>query len=122
MENLITIILLLIFSAYLFIQVRGWWQNYQQLEDRLKEHYKEQGLEVLSISKLNMTERIKYGVPVSPFISLYQSSFGMFSVGNKTVCRSVETQSESGSEQIRYVEVSFTGKGISVNEFDVYEF
>ena len=60
---------------------------------------------------------------MSPFISLYQSPFSMFQIQNKTVCRSVETRNASGAEQIRYVEIGFSGTGeINVNEFEVYEF
>ena len=99
-------------------------QNKLKLVDAaIANFYREKGREVEGISKLNARERIKYGVPMSPYISFYQSPFSMMRMANQPVCRSVETTGESGKEYISYVEVSFSGReGMSVNEFDRYEF
>lgn len=122
-ELTFTILWLIIVLVIFIIQFRGWWLTYRQLEELLMKYYEQKGLEVLSISKLKAYERVKYGVPMSPFISFYYSTFSLFRIKKKTICRSVETKNETGTEHIRYVEISFTGAGqISVNEFDVFEF
>ncbi len=89
----------------------------------LKKYYAEQDLRILSISKLSTAEKLKYGVPLNPFISLYTSSFRVFLSSAENYFRLVETQNRQGGEQLRYVEISFTTRnGISVNEFDSYNF
>lgn len=123
MNELINLGIFAIIAIYSFIVYRRWWQMYKQMEELLHEHYEQRGLEIVSISKLSATDRFKYGVPWSPFISFYTSSFRFLRAGKETVCRSIETRNESGAEQIRYVEIGFSGtEEISVNEFEVYEF
>nr|WP_320020536.1 hypothetical protein [uncultured Draconibacterium sp.] len=95
----------------------------KSLEHLLREYYREQDLEVISISKLNSADKFKYGVPFNPLVSLYTSAFRFFIPQAETYHRIIETTDASGKEHIRYVEITFTGKkGMHVNEFDTYEF
>ncbi|MCY1720703.1 hypothetical protein OU798_10135 [Prolixibacteraceae bacterium Z1-6] len=89
----------------------------------LREYYQEQGIELVSISKLKTADKLKYGVPINPLISFYSTPFQIFSALDETYCRMLETKDASGKEHMRYVEITFTGKkGMHVNEFDTFEF
>ncbi|WP_321347989.1 hypothetical protein [uncultured Draconibacterium sp.] len=93
------------------------------LQQLLREYYREQDIEVISISKLNSADKFKYGVPFNPLISLYSMPFKIFSAPADNYHRIIETKDASGKEHLRYVEITFTGqKGMHVNEFDTYEF
>lgn len=92
------------------------------IDEFAKEYYAEQEVIIESISKLNVTEKLKYGVPVIPFFSFYSSSYSFITQMEETYFRKIETTDKAGSEQIRYLEISFTKNGLEYNEFDVYEF
>lgn len=120
METLTYILFVLILLVYVYVQVKSQLDRLSLLEDEIRAYYRKQELEVLSISKLTSRERIRYGVPLIPFVSFYQSAFSFFTSSSiQSVCRSVETRSASGSEQICYVELSASG---AIREFDRYEF
>ncbi len=93
------------------------------MELLLREYYQEQNIELVSISKLKTADKLKYGVPINPVISLYTTPFKIFSALDETYHRMLETKDTSGKEHLRYVEITFSGKkGMLVNEFDSYEF
>jgi|GEM_PF-4510920 len=121
--DLMPILIILAFAGFVI------YEHYQRIgtvsyaDELIREHYRNKGQQVLSISKLKISEKIKYGVPISPVIRLYVSPFSFLSGSKGSVCRSVETVGDSGKEYICYVEVSFTGRdATSINEFDCYEF
>lgn len=122
-ELIFSIAFTVLFVGYLLYMVYSRQNKLKLVDGFIRDYYREKGYEVQGISKLNARERIKYGVPMSPYISFYQSPFSFGRMANQSVCRSVETADETGKEYISYVEVSFSGReGLSVNEFDVYEF
>lgn len=117
------LVYLVVVVAFVIYRIYKQQKSAQFSDELIEEYYRDKGIQVTGISKLSAAERIKYGVPLNPFIKLYTSTFSMFSGSNESICRSVETIDESGAEHIRYVEVNFTGKnGITINEFEVYEF
>ncbi len=124
MENIIPTVFGAVIVFYLAYQFYTQMSRIGEVNGIIEEHYRQKGIQILSISKLSMAERIKYGVPLSPYISFfYTTGFCFFGRSNDSVSRSVETVDASGKEHIRYVEVTFSGgNGPAVSEFDVYEF
>jgi hypothetical protein len=123
-EELITAMAFVtLFVGYLAYQIHNRQNKLKLVDEEIRDFYLKKGRKVLSISKLSMAERLKYGVPMSPYISFYYSTFSFFRMENQSVCRSVESVDETSKEYISYVEVSFSGNdGMAVNEFEVYEF
>jgi hypothetical protein len=118
--NLIILAVVVAFAAYRWF---SYLSGLKVLELLLQEYYEEEGNTILSISKLKMADKLKYGVAVSPFVSLYTSTFSYFSLKPECYYRLVETTDKTGKEFLRYVKLSFSGKnGLSVKEFDLYEF
>ncbi len=123
-EELLLVLLMVAVGAIVVLyQAYNLAMSLKAIDKMLIDHYREQGNEVLSISKLKAADKIKYGVPLNPYLSFYTSSFKLFSTLNDSYHRIVETKDASGKEYLRYVEVQFRGKqGMTVNEFDSYEF
>ncbi|WP_346862442.1 hypothetical protein [uncultured Draconibacterium sp.] len=122
-ERLLGIILACIVIILMLYKIYNRYSGLKAVELLLKEYYQEKGFQIISISKLKAADKIKYGVPFNPYISLYNSSFQIISALNEKYHRCVETSDYSGKEHIRYVEISFkSGKGMDINEFDTYEF
>jgi len=122
-ELLLPLALACVVVLILIYQYYNRYTGIKALEQLLREYYQEQDIELLSISKLKMADKLKYGVPVNPLISLYTTPFKIFSALDETFHRMLETKDASGKEHIRYVEITFTGKkGMHVNEFATYEF
>lgn len=98
--------------------------NTKMVDDYLKTHYIQEDLKITKISRLNIKEKVKYSVPLIPFLGLLQSyPIGLFSNNNDTFFRKVETEDNSNGEQLRYVELVFNnGNIIELNEFDLYEY
>ncbi len=93
------------------------------IEKLLNDYYNEQGIQVISISSLKTADKLKYGVPLNPYVSFYTSTFSFLQMGKEKFYRLVETKDKSGKEHLRYVEVSFSmNANMSVNEFETYEF
>ena len=122
-ELLIPLAMAGIVVVFLFYQFYNRYTGIKALEQLLQQYYQEQDIELLSISKLKAADKLKYGVPINPFISFYATPFKIFSALDESFHRMLETKNASGKEHIRYVEITFTGKkGMHVNEFDTYEF
>lgn len=123
-EEILTALTMLgIVAAVLLFQFYRRSSGLSVLEQLLREYYSEEGIEILSISKLKMADKLKYGILVSPFVSLYTSAFRFFLPSPESHYRLVETKDASGKEHLRYVEITFKSKtGMSVKEFDSYEF
>jgi hypothetical protein len=90
-----------------------------KLEIAINEYYSKSGLTVINISKLNMTEKIKYGVPISVF-RVYSYYFGLFS-GKIEYVRKIELIDKHENEYTKYVEFLIRNKAIvNFKEFDSY--
>jgi len=80
MENLFTeenlYVLLFIGAAVVFVVYLIYHEaaNIKAIDAFLTDYYNELGLELLSSSSLKTADRIKYGVPLFSFISLYTST------------------------------------------------
>ncbi|WP_372648043.1 hypothetical protein [Draconibacterium sp.] len=108
---------------FLLYQFYNRYTGIKALEQLLREYYQEQDIELVSISKLKMADKLKYGVPINPLVSFYSTPFKIFSALDETYHRMLETKDASGKEHLRYVEITFTGKkGMLVNEFATCEF
>ena len=108
------IMLFLVYRSYQLIISKD------KLNQFISRHYSEQGLEVTSISTLGMTERIRYGVPIS-FFWFYNFYFG-FLTSKISYVRKVEIEINSDSLLLKYVELQISNKEIiSFKEFDSYE-
>jgi hypothetical protein len=78
-------------------------------------------IKVADIYKLNLTEKIKYGVPINIILRLNGYMFSFFSLKINTV-RKVELKDLNDNEQTKYIELVIKKrKLISVNEFDSYD-
>nr|WP_321409609.1 hypothetical protein [uncultured Carboxylicivirga sp.] len=117
-------IILIGVSVFLFIQSKQLNDSSGLLEEYLKGYYRSKGLELLSISKMTMTDRVKYRIPVSPFVSLLNTGPSLFMSRQPIkIYRVLETSNEKGTEFLHYVEIIFLeGGDFSVSEFDSYEF
>ncbi len=122
-EQLLPLAIVAVFVVLFACKIYNREMGLRSMEKMLIDHYREQGIEIVSISKLKAADKIKYGVPFQPYISLYSSPFQIFKALDENYHRMVETKDTSGKEHLRYVEVKFIlGKGMTVNEFDCYEF
>jgi hypothetical protein len=111
-------ILIMIFIIY---KLRNLYLSEDKIEEEIAKHYEEKGLVVDYVSKLNMTERMKYGVPIMPIFQAYSYYFGILS-GKIEYIRKVSVIDKKENEHIKYVELTVQGKDIiSFNEFASYE-
>lgn len=93
-----------------------------QINSLIKHHYENLNMNVVSIYKLNLTERIKYGVPINFLLRLYGYLFSFFSLKINPV-RKVELKDMNNNEQTKYVEmVVKKRKLILCKEFDSYDY
>ncbi|MCU4175976.1 hypothetical protein [Carboxylicivirga sp. N1Y90] len=120
---LIGISILVIF-IYGYLQLKKHYTHLSLLDSFINEFYKDEGLSVLSISKYSFADRIKYGVPVSPFIGFVNTGTSFFMKRNAVnVFRIVELSNSNGKEYICYLEITFlSGDRFSLKEIDMYEF
>ena len=92
-----------------------------KLNEYITRHYSEQGLEITSISRLGIPERIRYGVPPVLVLWFYSFYFG-FWTGKISYVRKVEIEKNNDSLLLSYVELQISKKEvISFKEFDSYE-
>ncbi len=122
-NNLYILLFIIVAIAFTIYQINHQAANLKAIDTFLTDYYNELGLEFLSSSPLKTADKLKYGVPMFSFISLYTSTFKIFSALDEKYYRVVETKEASGKEYIRYVEIILSTKElISINEFDCYEF
>ncbi|MDE5420045.1 hypothetical protein L3049_18805 [Labilibaculum sp. DW002] len=120
--DIIGILFILTVCAFLLYMLYTKIQSLQAIDRLIDEYYSDQEIEVVDISKLNTTEKLKYAVPLMPFFTFYTSGFSLFSKTDESYFRKVDTTDDSGSEQIRYLEITFTNNGVEYIEFDKYDF
>lgn len=92
-----------------------------QIDNIVNDYYENLRINVADIYKLNLTEKIKYGVPINFLIRFYGYIFSFFSLKIKPV-RKVELKDLNNNEQTKYIELVIKKrKLISINEFDSYD-
>jgi len=107
--------------TFLIIKIYYCFITDSQIEDLIFEHYENLSINVADIYKLNLTERIKYGVPINFLLRLYGYLFSFFSLKIKPV-RKLELKDQNNNEQTKYIELVIKKrKLISINEFDSYD-
>lgn len=105
---------------YIFIKTSKFYLGNKYISKFIVDYYTDLGMQTLSISRLNVTERIKYGVPISIFW-LYNYYFGFLS-GKIDYVRKVEV-SNNDKEYINYVELQVKNNEIiSFKEFESFEY
>ncbi len=105
---------------YIFIKTSKFYLGNKYISKFIVDYYTDLGMQTLSISRLNVTERIKYGVPISIFW-LYNYYFGFLS-GKIIMLRKVEV-SNNDKEYINYVELQVKNNEIiSFKEFESFEY
>lgn len=118
------VISLLFFSVFIIFLAYRLYQlvvSGEELNEYITRHYSEQGLEVTSISRLGIPERIRYGVPPVLVLWFYSFYFG-FWTGKISYVRKVEIEKSKDSLLLSYVELQISKKEvISFKEFDSYE-
>jgi len=123
-HHILTIIMLSVMAIYALYFLWRHHKNLQLVNAYISRHYVDLGLEVLSVSKLKMADRIRYSVPFSPFLSFFQKQ-PSFITNNRdlSIFRLIETIDTKGIEHLRYVEIKLFRSGeFDLQEFDVYEF
>lgn len=108
---LLTFIIIKIYYSYI---------TKTQIDYLISEYYKNLQMNVVDIYKLNLTEKIKYGVPINALIRFYGYFFTLFSLKIKPV-RKVELKDKNDNEQTKYIELVIKKrKLILCKEFDSY--
>jgi hypothetical protein len=121
--EIIGILFILTVCAFIMYMLYSKIQSISAVDSLLKEYYEDQDITITNISKFNFTERLKYGVPVIPFMGFYYSTCcSLFSKADESYFRKLDTTDKNDAEQIRYVEIIFSQNGIEYNEFDTYDF
>lgn len=123
-RSLIVGLMFLLFGVYAFFQLRIHIEGLKQMNKFLKDFYSEGDFKVTGVSKFNVRERLKYRIPISPFVSFFNTGTSFFSQSRSIkVFRIVETLNSEGKEFIFYLEITFLQDGLfDINEIDVYEF
>lgn len=107
--------------TFLIIKIYYSFITNSQIDHLIIEHYESLRINVAGINKLNLTEKIKYGVPINFLLRLYGYLFSLFSLTINPV-RKVELTDLNNNEQTKYIELVIKKrKLISINEFDSYD-
>jgi len=116
-KSVISVLLL----TFLIVKIYYGFITNSQIDHLIIEHYENLRIHVAGISKLNLTEKIKYGVPINFLIRLYGYLFSFFSLNINPV-RKVEMTDLNNNEQTKYIELVIKKrKLISIKEFDSYD-
>ena len=116
-NNIISGLLLI----FIIIKIYYSYITKSQIDTLIIEHYRNLKIKVIDIYKLNLTEKIKYGVPINILIRFYGYFFTLFSLKTKPV-RKVELIDENNNEQTKFIELVIKKrKLILCNEFDSYD-
>lgn len=118
----IGVALFLIYAVFTISLLR---KNKRELFEIITNHYQEKELGVTHVLKLNIREKMRYGVPIIPFLSFVSYSSVYFSRSNNDIdyVRKVELVDEEGNEFTKYVDILVENKKVvSFKEFDSYDF
>lgn len=106
--------------VYLSYKIYKLYLNETNIKNYIDSHYTSKGLQVDKISKLNFTEKIKYGVPIIPMLRMLSYYFGISS-NQIDYVRKVELSDNKNDEYTKYVELIIKNKVIiSIREFASY--
>lgn len=102
---------------YIFTKTRNLYLSKDKIEDSIIKYYDKNGFIVNNVADLNITERLKYGVPIISIFRLYSYFFGFFS-GKIDYVRKVEIVDGKNIKRTKYIELTVHGKDtISFKEF-----
>ena len=111
----------LLVMIYVIINVRRLYLSDDQLKTAIIKYYENKGLVVNEISKLNLPERMKYGVPILSIFRLYSYFYGMM-IGTIDYTRKVDIIDKDKVEHITFLELIVKKREIiSFKEFASYE-
>lgn len=106
---------------FIFFRTYQLYVGNNKIKNAIVKHYQDQGFDVTKISGLNLTERIKYGVPLIPVFRMYNYYFGIFS-GKIDYVQKATIIDRNGNESLKYVELKIRRKKVmAFNEFDSYD-
>ena len=91
------------------------------MRDFIANHYESENFIIDSISKLSLSDRIKYGVPIVNYFSLFGSVLFIF---NSTTyhSRKVELIDENNNKSTKFIEIDLVNRNVvKYNEFDSYD-
>lgn len=121
--EIVTYVVNVLLLIWLIIQFFYRYVTGKQIELIITNYYIDLGLEVKEISKLTLTERIKYGVPLNFIMSIYGFFFTIFSRLGDNHFRKIETVNEDNEEQIVYIDLYIKKrKLVELKEFKKYNF
>ena len=123
MERNIEIISIVLSSA---IMLHFAYRTYQliigneKLIQVIRQHYSEKGQKIINVARLSLTEKLKYGAPLTIF-RFYNYYFGLLTEKIEYV-RKIEVEGQNDSFTLKYIELQIRKKEvISIKEFDEYE-
>ena len=106
--------------TFLIIKIYYSYITNTQIDYLITEHYENLKMNVIDIYKLNLTEKIKYGVPINFLLRLYGYLFSFFNLKIYPV-RKVELKDRNDNEQTKYIELVIKKrKLILCKDFDSY--
>jgi len=107
--------------TFLIIKIYYCYVNDSTINNLISKYYENMEMNVVNIYKLDLTEKIKYGVPINALIRFYGYFFTFFSLKIKPV-RKVELKDKNENEQTKYIELVIKKrKLILCKEFDSYD-
>ncbi len=86
-ELLLPLVFAALAVAFLVYRIYSRSAYLKLVENLLKEHYNEKEIEIISVSPLKTADKLKYGVPLNPYMSFYASTFSIFSAFNEIYCK-----------------------------------
>lgn len=111
----------LLFFSFVLFQVNNKFISTKDLITLIDPLYSNSEFKITEISKLGITEKLRYGVPSSLF-ALYSAFFNLFTRFDKSHFRRIERVDKEGNEEVIYLEIKVKRrKYIAHNEFDKYK-
>jgi len=108
-------------TGYFIYRVSRLYIGEDKIYNYILEYYQQKGITVNDISELELTERLKYGVPIISIFRIYNYMFGIFT-GKIDYTRKVNVSDKKNKEYIKYIELIYHGKKrIEIKEFESYE-
>lgn len=93
-----------------------------QIDNLTIDYFEKLGFSDVCICKLNIKEKIRYGVPINTLVRIYGFFFTFFSLKTRII-RKVELKDRNQNEQTKFIELTIKKrKLIFCKEFDSYSF
>ena len=119
-QELVGIAFILLLLIFVFIKVNSVVVDNKQIRNLLTEFYANKEMKVRAIYKLNLSEKLKYGVIVNSILRIYSYFIPFYRIN---YFRKLEIVDCTENESTKYVEVSISNESlISCVEFDSYNF